>query len=494
MMLRRTRRQFLVGAAGIGAAVALPLLAACGGQPAAPTAAPAKPAEAPKATEAPKPAAEAPKATEAPKPAAAAPSPTPAAAPKATKEQITLRYMERDGSLGEFMRHFSRVYEERNPSIKVKNESAGWGDLSTKVATYVAAGTMADLAFQHGALMLPELAAKGVWMDVEPLGNAEKHDWKGYYKWAIDSLRLGPNNKLVAMPMGIHTGQNHLMWNKELLQKAGVKEPTADMSVDDLTTLAVSFKKAVPDVWPIMGGLGHWDMETHSRSWKGYLISDDRKKCGLDMPETQAAHQYFYDWINKYKVQPGRQEIQGNQTQMFYGQKLAIAINCAANIFVGFKDAVAGKFTMGDCIWPSKPSGVVGTVPSCDATAIYGKTKYPEEAWGLAKLLSSFECSKWTAVTPPNMTPGADIKAWHDPDVWKAAPPYKTDALFWDELDQKAIKVGSIPVPANTRRAEFDDLFNNEFAAMAYGEKPFGKEELVALGKKLQAVMDKSMP
>jgi len=487
-MSRRTRRQFLVG---VGAALAVPLLAACGGgQPPAPTAAP-KPAAA--ATTAPAPTT-APAAAPTTAPAAAAPSPTPAAAAKATKEAITLRYMERDGSLGEFMRRFSRVYEERNPNVKVKNESASWGDLSTKVQTYVAAGTMADLAFQHGALMLPELAAKGVWMDMEPLGNAEKHDWTGYYKWAIDSLRLGPSNKLVAMPMGIHTGQNHLMWNKELLQKAGVKEPTADMSVDDLTALAVAFKKAIPDVWPIMGTISHWDMETHSRSWKGYLLSDDRKKVGFDLAETQAAHQYFYDWINKYKVQPGRQEIQGNQTQMFYGQKLAIAINCAANIFVGFKDAVAGKFTMGDCIWPSKPSGVVGTVPSCDATVIYGKTKYPEESWGLAKLLSSFECSKWTAVTPPNMTPGADIKAWHDEEVWKAAPPYKTDALFWDSLDKAGIKVGSIPVPANTRRAEFDDLYNNEWAAMAYNEKPYGKEAMVALGQKLQAIVDKGLP
>jgi len=56
---KRTRRQFLVGTMGVGAAAALPLLAACGGQPAptpttapaaAPTTAPAKPAEPAKPT------------------------------------------------------------------------------------------------------------------------------------------------------------------------------------------------------------------------------------------------------------------------------------------------------------------------------------------------------------------------------------------------------------------------------------------------------------
>jgi len=402
--------------------------------------------------------------------------------------------MERDGALGEFMRKWSRVYEERNPNVTVKNESASWGDLSTKVQTNVAAGTMADVAFQHGALMLPELAAKGVWTDLEPIGNGENHDWKQYYKWALDSLRLGPSNKLVAMPMGVHTGQNQLMWNRELLQKAGVKEPSPEMTVDDLTKLAVDLKKAMPDVWPIMSGIGHWDMEVHARSWKGYLISPERTKVGLDLPETQAAHQYFYDWINTHKVQPGRQQIQGGMTPMFYGAKLAIAINTAPNVFVGFKQAVADKFTMGDMMWPSRPSGVVGTVPSADATVVYGKTKYPQEAWGLTSLLSSFDCSKWTAVNPPNMTPGAAIKAWNDPEVWKAAPPYKTIATFLDELDKQNRPVGTLPVPVNTRRAEFDDLYNNEFAAMAYGEKPYDKNALADLQKKLQAIVDKPAP
>jgi len=145
-------------------------------------------------------------------------------------------------------------------------------------------------------------------------------------------------------------------------------------------------------------------------------------------------------------------------------------------------------------MWPSKPSGVVGTVPNADANVIYGKTKLREHAWGLIKLLSSFEASKWTAVNEPHMTPGASVKAWNDPEVWKAAPPYKTVAEFLNDLDKRNIKVGSPPVPANTRRAEFDDLYNNEWQAMVYGEKPYDKDAVAALQQKLQAVMDKPLP
>jgi len=48
--------------------------------------------------------------------------------------------------------------------------------------------------------------------------------------------------------------------------------------------------------------------------------------------------------------------VQGGQSQLFYNGKLAIAINCSPNIWVGFNDAVKGKFTIGNAIWPSKPS------------------------------------------------------------------------------------------------------------------------------------------
>ncbi len=474
------RRGLLKGILGIAmAGAAAPLLAACGSG--APAAATAPPAAAPAPTTAP-----------AGAPTSAASKPTVAAQGNAAAEKITIRYMDRAGSLGQYQRHFAQQYQQANPNITVKLEDASWGDLVTKVATYVAAGTMADTAFQHAALMLPELAAKGVWLDLEPHAKAANQDFSIFYPWALQTCRQGPNNTLVAMPQGVHTGQNnHLMYNVEMLQKAGVKPPTIDMSVEDLTALCVELKKALPpDVWPIMTPIDEWTMEGHARSWKGYIVSEDRTKTGFDLPETQTAHQYVYDWINKYKVQPGAQEVQGGQSQLFYNQKLAIAINCSPNLWVGFNDAVKGKFTMGNAIWPKQPSEVIGTVPSADATVVYGKTKYPEQAWGLVSLLSGFDASKWSAVNPPNMTPGAVIKAWHDPDVWKINPPYEVDAKWWDTLTQ----VGNMPVPSNTRQQEYSDAYNNGWQAMAYNTTPFNKDNVEALQKKLQGIMDKALP
>jgi ABC-type glycerol-3-phosphate transport system substrate-binding protein len=489
-----TRRRFVLG---IGASV---LLAACGqaaAPTAAPTAAPAKPAEAPKPADAAKPADKPAAAAEPTKPAAvAAPAPTqaapaPAAGSKTGTTPVTIRYMERDGDLGTQMRKFSRVFEERNPGITIKNESTTFDDLGRKVPVLLASGTVGDVVYQQSTQHLAETAPKGSWRDVEDYVKGSNHDLNLYYSWGVDVCRQGPGNKLLGVPSAFIINNSHIFYNKTLFQKLGVKEPSADMSVDDLAAAAVAIRKAQPDTWGILPSNTFHAMEGFARSWKGFIVSEDRKKVGLELPETQAAFQYFYDLVQKLKVQPGRQEVQGGQNQMFYGQKVAMATNATQNIWTGFKDAVKDKWELGDVGWPVKPSGVLGTTPAVGANVIWSKSKVADQAWGLLVLQASNEASKWSALNSPYSVPGATIEAWNDPEVWKVNPPYKTVALQLNDLKAKGAKMGSIAVPANSRRLEFWDAFDSDFGAMLYGDKPFDKNGILALQQKLQAIMDK---
>ena len=414
-----------------------------------------------------------------------------AAAPGA--EKIELRYMDRGDALGEFMRHASRVYEEQNPNIVVKNESTGWGDLTTKVPTYVAAGTMADLAFQHNAFMLPQMAKKGAWLEVTPLAEADGHDFGIYYPFAVNALHLGPEDQMIAMPMGIHFGENDVMWNVEMLQGFGLDAPNSDMTLDEFVALLKQVQEQMPEGgFAIDFSKDFWGMEAHSRSFGGHIISNDRAETGFDLPETISAHQWMIDLIHKDQVVPGRDKVLESGKSMFYTGMLALISNTAPNVWVGFQQATEGRFTLGHMVWPHGGGGKVGITPSVDATVIYGKTKYPNESWGLAKMLSSFEISKWAAVTENHMTPGAVIEAWHDQEVWDACPPYKNLALFWDTL--KPEDEGSVPIPANTRVTEYWDTYNNEWQAMREGDKPFDDANIGTLDASLQAIMDKPVP
>ena len=426
-------------------------------------------------------------------PAAPGAAPQGEAAAPGGQERIELRYMDRGDALGEFMRYASRLYEEQNPNVVVKNESTGWTDLTTKVPTFVAAGTMADLAFQHNAFMLPETAKKGAWMDMEPLAEADGHDFSIYYPFAVNALRLGPENELVAMPMGIHMGENDVMWNVEMLQEFGLPEPSAEMSIDEFQELLIQVQERMPEgAFAADFSKGFWGMEAHSRSFGGYIISNERTESGLDLPETRDAHQWMINLIHQHKVVPTRDDVLESGQSMFYTGMLAIISNTAPNVWVGFDQATEGRFTLGHTVWPHGGGGKVGTTPSVDSTVIYGQTQYPDEAWGLAKLLSSFEISKYAAMSENHMTPGAVIEAWHDQEVWDANPPYQNLALFWDTLNLE--DTGTVPVPANTRRGEFWDLYTNEWDALREGDTPFDDANIGKLDADLQAILDKPVP
>src|SRR5262249_36394571 len=146
MPLTRRRFVFGIGVAGAGA-----LLAACSSaSPTAvpPTAAPAKPAEAPKPTEAPKPAAAAPEPT---KPAAAAPAPTPAPAPAPTTAPAAAAAPAKTGGVPEII-HWSsltasdgEVWEVVIQNANKANEGK-WVIKKDTVADAIDAKTLAAVA------------------------------------------------------------------------------------------------------------------------------------------------------------------------------------------------------------------------------------------------------------------------------------------------------------------------------------------------------------
>jgi len=458
-MLKQTRRRFFQTTALAGAGIAASTwLAAC--VPPAPTAPPAE------------------KAPEVEAPAVKAPA-----------EKIVIRYNERLEPHGDVMRYASRLYEEQNPHIIVENEPLSWGDTGTKTPAMVAAGTMADMAFQHGMFHLPLLGKKGAWLDLTPLAERDNHDFGIYWYWSIDSLHMGPNDELVAMPMAVNAGENDLFWNVEMLEGMGIDQPHDQMTTQQLTEMWIAIQKQLPEnAFAMEYGVHQKRMEVLARSFGSHVISADRKSCGINLEATKAAYKWMYDLLRTHHVHPDRGE---GVPQAFYSGMQATAFNAASNIFIGFGPAVGDAWTLGHCTWP-RGDGWWGTLPATNGTVIYSKTKYPEECWGLAKLLSSYEISVWGALSPSHITPGAIREAWFDPQVREVCPPYYTAALGWDTI--KPGEFGALPVPYNARRAEFDDLHNNEWEKVFFGDEPFTDAFFETLQQQLQEIMDKPLP
>jgi ABC-type glycerol-3-phosphate transport system substrate-binding protein len=460
MMLKQTRRNFIALTAAVGAGIAgSSLLAAC-----APKAAPTPAPEAPKA-------------------------PADAPAVKAPDQKIEIRYSERLEPHGDVMRYASRLYEEMNPHITVVNEPMGWGDTTTKTPTMVAAGTMQDVSFQHGMFHLPLLGKKGAWLDLTPLAERDNHDFSIYWEWSIDSLHMGPQDELVAMPMAVNAGENDLFWNVEMFQDFGIDEPHDQMTTQQMTEMFIALQAQLPEnAFAMQYGESHLRMEVLTRSFGGHIISADRKSCGVNLPESKAAHKWIYDLLREYKVHPDRGE---GVPQAFYSAMQATQFNAASNVFIGFGPAVEGAWTLGHSTWP-RGDGYWGTLPATNGTVVYSKTQYPEECWGLAVLLSSYEVSVWGALSDARITPGAIKEAWFDDRVREVAPPYYTAARGWDTIPSG--EFGPLPVPYNARRAEVNDHYNNEWGAVFFGDEPYTDAFFDKLQADIQEIMDKPLP
>ncbi|HEV8635125.1 MAG TPA: extracellular solute-binding protein [Chloroflexota bacterium] len=262
MRTRTGRRRFLLGGASAFGAV---LLAACGA--AAPTPAPAKPAEAPKPTEAPK-AAEAPKPTEAPKPAAAATKPAEAAkpteAPKPAAEAAkpteapkpttapaaaapaaagtagtvvvwagSLAATDMATPIGQWAKWVRDTFKEKNPKFEVKAESHGWDqELRTGLLTAIAGGVVPEVT--TGEAFVHEFAALGAFVPVPDL--TPKYFAYGPVAGSIYKGQLY-GVPIFTSPFGLET-------NKRTAEKAGLDPTKPPKTWDELVANSEKAKQA----------------------------------------------------------------------------------------------------------------------------------------------------------------------------------------------------------------------------------------------------------
>ncbi len=249
---------------GLGATSLSALLAACGGsaQPAAaPTAAPAgAPAEAP--TAAPAAAAAptaAPAAAEAPTAAPAA-AEVPTAAPAA--DQQASIFDEGEGAQGPwpkpavaeptakvtlsvshawdatFMKRqdqFDKLFMQRHPNIEIKAENTPFGDYLQKYTAQAAGNALPDIMYVQFA-WAQQLIKGGL---LRPLDDyiAQQKDFNlaDFTKQSLVSYQR--DGKLYGIPYD--EGPANLYYNKDLFDKAGIKYPDENWTLDDLKAAAL---------------------------------------------------------------------------------------------------------------------------------------------------------------------------------------------------------------------------------------------------------------
>jgi len=337
-----SRRAFLK-TAGVGAAL-LTVLVACD-QAAAPTAAPAKPTDAPRPAAAPTTApassgaAPAAAATTAPASSGAAPAATsaPAAAKPAAssgaKTTITFTHYLDPAAAKVYESILQTDFAQKFPNTDVKIDISPEADYIGKMLTQIGGGNYPDVMMVTDRYM-PDFAARDVLLDMNP--NIKRDDAQFDVKDLNDDLVAAGDWSGKQVAIYDYTGPWVLYYNKRLFQAANVEVPKdsgLNQTYDDFTAMLKKLtsgdgEKKVFGAEALAAQF-HWQM-CLLESYGGKLLdyrgpgTADKANFHFTTPEIKKAMQIQTDWVVKDKSVPAPGQVQGDA---FVAQRAAIKMS-----------------------------------------------------------------------------------------------------------------------------------------------------------------------
>src|SRR6266567_3660490 len=495
---RFSRRQMLHSAAFVlGSIPASAILAACGGG-AAPAAAPTTaPAAAPTTAPAAAPTS-APKPTTAP---AAAPTSAPQAAakPATSGQRITIRDHDwlqgNPGQQGDWYDAFVAKFEDAHPDIHVEREWFPRADMHAKEVALAATGQLGDTVRINVAPLVSELHIKGILHDLDSLwagdqdwiANDQKQFWTGNIK------TYTRDGKVWGLPIVGHPGALQYYVNTTMVQKLGLKMPTADgsWSYDDMAALAKGLTQSSggrTTVYGISPSIGNEGIVGFLRGFGGDLFDIDGKKCLLATPESKAGLKALAQLYSSGSAYPFDPDL--NNQDLFQSQKIGMAImtSFAASAWPGQIAKLPDKFEMDVFPNPLGPTGKHASQVSSDGKGVSMASKNADKAWIVLSRLYTGQRHGIERFANGLGSPGSRFDVWDSDEFRKAAPKLQNIA--------KVMVLPPAPdmlpwyYPANGRFAEVEPILLNEFIKVTLGQLDVNKFA-DDTAKQLQAIMDK---
>jgi ABC-type glycerol-3-phosphate transport system substrate-binding protein len=301
---------------------------------------------------------------------------------------------------------FSKQFEGKYKAIHVQNA----GDNYVVQDTEFAAGTAADLYYAHTSnLRHQSYAIKGVAKQLDQYANKDKNfkitDWT---QRAQDVMKI-VDGKLYGLPIRGQVSWLFLYWNRDMLRKAGIPEPTPNWTTDDLITNARKLvQPGNADFFPIahQGFAGFERIAAEVRRFGGEFFevpAGGGKKCMLDSAPCQQAIKWYYDNTKSGLFAPrtwGPVEFGQGKTAFVFGHLAGQRATVANNA----KGAFEWTF---DIVPKNATTGKRGGFLSVDMQQMWTSTPNPDAAWELIKFLTTKQSGVNIALQPVgSLTPG----------------------------------------------------------------------------------------
>jgi len=279
-------------------------------------------------------------------------------------------------------------FQRLHPDIEVRLVLVPMSEYHMKFKTLAAAGQAPDL-FYSGDVWMSYLLP--FMRDLTPLveRDAAEIGLDDFYPEIRAAMRH--EGRYYVMPE--HANVALLYYNRALFRAAGVAEPTADWTWDDLVRAGVALTRPAtaddPGVWGCGRMEGWWgEWLTYVRQAGGTVFTPDGRRCALDSPAAIAGLRYFQDKAlrHRFSAPAGFEPLNG-----FVNSRLAM-------LMVGHVSYWPNYNQITDLDWdiqllPIGPASRSGGELAIAGYGINRHTAHPEEVWTLLKFLTRREAA-----------------------------------------------------------------------------------------------------
>jgi multiple sugar transport system substrate-binding protein len=361
--------------------------------------------------------------------------------PKEVKGDITYGIWDinQQPAMEELIADFNSTY----PNVNVSVELTAYPQYFTKLQTQGSSGTLPDVFWMNGP-NLQLFASNGLLAPLDPFVDADLIDPANYPDamndiYSLDGVQYG-------VPKDFDTIA--LLYNKAILERAGVEPPTEDWTWDDYHAAA----KTISDKLGGEGIVGSADNGANQSnvypavmSNGGFIIDGDTS--GYDSPEAIEAVQFWADMVaDGSSITPAENaETEGSirflngQAGMMWGGNWYISALLESEV----KDDVTVA------LLPLAPTGERKTVIHGVGNAMNAKTKNPAAAQAFLSYLGSEEAALLQAASGAanpafngtqqkfvDSAPGYNLQVFEDAAVdYSVAYPVSKNTSAWNKLE-----------------------------------------------------------
>ena len=362
-----------------------------------------------------------------------------------------------------------KLFNEKNPDIKVKTELTPYAQYFQKLETAATGGALPDVLWMNGPHVVQYAKGKVI-LPLSDMAKKDDFSFDNYPKSLIDLYTV--EDEVYGIPKDFDT--TGLWYNKKIFDEAGVPYPDDTWDWNKLKEAATKLTNKDKGIWgyaALMGNQGGY----YDFIWQngGHIISEDGKSVGFDQPEAIEALKYNISFIEDGLSPTQAQMTETAASELFSSGKIAMMFD--------------GPWMVPE--YKKNPDLNVAVVPQGKqrAVAIHGlsnviaaNTKHKDAAWKFVQFLGSKEAAEVYAKT------GTVIPAYNGTqDAWLQSVPNLNLKAFIDGVDY------SVPLPSVENTGEIWQ-YETDILKKAWSEEESVEDAVKELTKKANEALSKN--